>query len=52
MRRKDATRLTAQGASKLEPLLQKAHAIDGTATGAAISLLSAFKDWIDAAHFY
>jgi hypothetical protein len=47
-----STRLTAKEAGKLEPLLQRAHATDKVATGAAVKLLSAFKDWIDAAHFY
>jgi hypothetical protein len=48
----NSPRLTAQEASRLEPLLQRAHATDSVATGAAIKLLSAFKDWVDAAHFY
>jgi hypothetical protein len=48
----NAPRLTASEASKLEPLLQRVHATDKAATGAVIKLLSAFKDWIDAAHFY
>jgi hypothetical protein len=45
-------RLTAQEAQKLEPLLQRAHATDPVAMGATGKLLGAFKDWIDAAHFY
>jgi hypothetical protein len=31
---------------------QKALATDSVALGAAIKLLNAFRDWIDAAHFY
>lgn len=45
-------RLTASEAQKLEPLLQRAYATDAAATAAAGRLLSAFKDWIDAAHNY
>ncbi len=45
-------RLTASEAQKLEPLLQRVHAQDNVAMGAASKLLNAFKDWIDAAHFY
>ena len=44
-------RLTAQEAQKLEPLLQMTYA-NSVASGAAMKVLSAFKDWIDAAHFY
>jgi len=44
-------RLTAQEAQKLEPLLQTTYA-NSVASGAAMKVLSAFKDWIDAAHFY
>ena len=46
-------RLTAPEAQlRLEPLLQRAYATDNAAKGAASKLLNAFKDWIDAAHFY
>jgi hypothetical protein len=46
-------RLTAQEAQqRLEPLLQRVHATDKVAMGAASKLLNAFKDWIDAAHLY
>jgi hypothetical protein len=46
-------RLTAQEAQqRLEPILQGTHAADKAAMGAASKLLNAFKDWIDAAHFY
>jgi hypothetical protein len=46
-------RLTAvEAQQKLEPLLQRIHAQDNAAMGAASKLLNAFKDWIDAAHFY
>jgi hypothetical protein len=49
----NSPRLTAQEAQqRLEPLLQRAHATDNIAMGAASKLLNAFKDWIDAAHFY
>lgn len=49
----NSPRLTAQEAQhKLEPLLQRSHAADKVATSAAGKLLSAFKDWIDAAHVY
>jgi hypothetical protein len=46
-------RLTAvEAQQRLEPLLQRIHAQDNVAMGAASKLLNAFKDWIDAAHFY
>jgi hypothetical protein len=38
----NSPRLTAQEASKLEPLLQRLHTNDKVATGAAVKLLSAF----------
>jgi hypothetical protein len=45
----NSPRLTAQEAQRLEPLLQRLHTNDKVATGAAIKLLSGFKDWIEAA---
>jgi hypothetical protein len=48
----DSPRLTAQEVQKMEPYLQKLHAGDAVAIGSALKLINAFKDWIDAAHFY
>jgi hypothetical protein len=48
----NSPRLTSQDAKKLVPLLQRAYSTDSVATGAASKLLSAFTDWIDAAHYY
>jgi hypothetical protein len=48
----NSPRLTAQDAQRLEPVLQRLHTNDKVATGAAIKLLSTFKDWIEAAHYY
>jgi hypothetical protein len=48
-----APRLTAKEADQqLRPLLRQAHAGDAAASGAANKLLTSFKEWIDAAHFY
>jgi hypothetical protein len=48
----NSPRLTAEEAKKLEPILQRLHAADKVAMSAVSKLLSAFKDWIDAAHYY
>jgi hypothetical protein len=48
----DSPRLTAKEAEKLKPLLQKLHTADATALGTSNKMLNAFKEWIDAAHFY
>jgi hypothetical protein len=48
----NSPRLTAQEAQqKLEPVLQRLHASDVVALGAAGKLLNAFRDWIDARIF-
>lgn len=48
----NSPRLTAQGAQNLEPRLQHLHASDSVAKSATGKILSAFKDWIEAAHVY
>ena len=45
-------RLTAKETETLKPLIQKLHRADATALGASNKMLNAFKEWIDAAHFY
>jgi hypothetical protein len=45
-------RLAADEAQKLEPLLQRLYASDDVAKRASLKLLAAFKDWVEAAHFY
>lgn len=48
-----APRLTVDQATQfLEPFLKKRYSSDGTASDAASKMLSSFKDWIDAWHFY
>jgi hypothetical protein len=45
-------RLTSAEAQHLVSILQKMLVADATALGASTKILNAFKDWIDAAHFY
>ena len=45
-------RLTAKEAEKLQPLIQRLHPADATALRASDKMLDAFKEWIEAAHFY
>jgi hypothetical protein len=45
-------RLTRKEAESLQPLIQRLHTADATALGASNKTLNAFKEWIDAAHFY
>jgi hypothetical protein len=45
-------RLGAAELDGLAPLLQALYAEDGTARLAAGKMLSALKDWVNAAHFY
>lgn len=47
-----APRLGAKEAEQLRPILQSAYTVDATASQAAQKMLSSFKEWIDAAHFY
>jgi len=49
---KNAPRLTADQAARLEPIIQKRYSSDGTASGAVTKLIASFKDWIDACQFY
>jgi hypothetical protein len=44
--------LKADEAEKLVPYIQRATAGDPTAERAAVKMLAAFKDWIDAVHNY
>jgi hypothetical protein len=48
----DAPRLGAKEAEALRRLLDKTYADDVVASRSAGKLLSSFKEWIDAAHFY
>src|SRR5262249_55456044 len=45
-------RLTRKETEKLQSLIQKLYTPDATALGASNKMLNAFKEWIDAAHFY
>jgi hypothetical protein len=42
----------AEAGQHLEPVLQRIYSGDNVAKNAASKMLNAFKDWIDAAHFY
>jgi hypothetical protein len=46
------TRLTAKAADLLRPVLQRQFSEDKTALQVSMKVLEAFKDWIEAAHFY
>jgi hypothetical protein len=48
----NSPRLTAKEAEKLQPLIQRLHTADATALRASDKMLDAFKEWIEAAHFY
>jgi hypothetical protein len=48
----NAPRLTAKELDRLQPFIHKATVGNPTAASAASKLLTSFKDWVDAAHFY
>jgi len=48
----NSPRLAAKEVGKLKPLIQQLHTADATALGASSKMLNAFKEWIEAAHFY
>jgi hypothetical protein len=48
----NAPRLGAAELDGLTPLIQRIYAQDDTARRSSAKMLSSFKDWVDAAHFY